>query len=177
MIVLIHSNVCLGPRIFGLQGMMRSILGKSKFMNTQMYPNPIMKKNFNWNITTIGILDKMIKSCSLNNQRFKGETKLWETRNNFEDIDEALNSESKGSTYKHNREDREHSNTSLERDIINISAIVEKRIFNKKKILQNISFESAVHDIYNPSCSSCKSNSELEESVPDFREEKEISLK
>ena len=79
-----------------------------------------------------------------------GETKLIGTRNNFEEIDEALNSESKASSHKNYIEDREQSNTLLERDIINISAIVDRKELNRKKILQNISFETNAHDIYNP---------------------------
>lgn len=173
MVFYFHNN--LDPKIYGLQGLMRSMLDKSKFMNTQIFPGSVMKKNFNSNISTIGMLDKMMKSCSLNNPKFRGDTKLWETKNNFEDIDEALHSESKGSTHKQYREDKEQSNTSIERDMINISAIIEKRVKNKKNIVENISFESAVHDIYNPSWSSCKNKSELEESIPQFKEDNLIS--
>jgi len=153
------------------------MLGKSKFMNTQISPDRKMKKHFSSNITTIGLLDKMMKSWSLNIPRLRGDTKLWETRNNFEDINEAINSESKGSTHKHYLEDKEQSNTNIERDILNISAIVERKETNKKKRMEDISFESEVHDIYNPNWSSWKCDSEKEESIPDFREEKEISPK
>jgi len=51
-------------------------------------------------------------------------------------------------------EDKEQSNTNIERDILNISAIVERKETNKKKRMEDISFESEVHDIYNPNWSS-----------------------
>lgn len=129
---------------------MRSMLDKSKLVNTQISPERILKKHFNSNFTTIGLLDKMMKSCSINIPKQGSDTKFFGTRNNFEEIGEAQNSESKGSTHKKYLEDREQSNTSLERDIINISAIVDRKELNRKKILENISFESTVHDIYNP---------------------------
>lgn len=129
---------------------MRSMLDKSKMINTQISPERILKKHYSSNFTTIGLLDKMMKSCSVNIPKPIGDTKLLGTRNNFEEIDEAQNSESKGSTHKNYLEDREQSNTSLERDIINISAIVDRKELNKKRILENISFESSIHDIYNP---------------------------
>lgn len=96
-----------------------------------------------------------------------GDTKLLGTRNNFEEIDEAQNSESKESTHKNYLEDREQSNTSLERDIINISAIVDRKELNRKKILENISFSSSIHDIYNPEWSTSHVNTQ-EESVSEL---------
>jgi hypothetical protein len=108
-----------------------------------------------------------MRSCSVNPIRNAGETRLMDNKNNFEDIDEALHSESKGTSYKNYIEDRERSNTSLERDIINISEIVDKNKLTKKMILENISFDTTQHDIYKPDYSSCdniqigKENSEI----------------
>lgn len=97
----------------------------------------------------------MMRSWSVNQPKPFGDTKLLGTKNNFEDIDEAQHSESKGTSNKHFIQDKEQSNTSLERDILDISEIVDNNKLTKKKILENISFDTTQHDIYNPDFSSC----------------------
>lgn len=52
-------------------------------------------------------------------------------------------------------EDKEQSNTDLERDIINISEIKDKTKWTKQRILEKLSFDTTQHDIYNPEYSSC----------------------
>ena len=140
------------PKIAGLPGVMRSMLEQSKLMNTHISPSRVLKKHLSSNLTTIGLLDKVMRSCSVYNPKVFGDTKLMGTKYNFEDIDEDMNSESNRTSQNHFIEDKEQSNTSLERDIINISAIegVKKRKKTKKEILEEISFETSHHDIYNP---------------------------
>jgi len=127
---------------------MKSMMDKSRFGNTYISPSMALRRHVSSNLTTIGFLEKAMRSVSVNPIKTMGETKLLDNRNNFEHIDEAPYSES---NYK---EDREQSNTSLERDILNISAIVDSKKLTKKKILENISFSSSQHDIYNPDHSS-----------------------
>lgn len=135
--------------------MMRSILDRSRFANTHISPTRMLRKHFSSNLTSINHLDKVMRSCSVNAANLGAETKLYDFKNNFEEIDEALHSESKGTSNKNYMEDREQSNTSLERDILDISAIMDKNKLTKKKILENISFDTTQHDIYNPEFSSC----------------------
>jgi len=82
------------------------------------------------------------------------DTKLLDNKNNFEDIDEAQSDSRPTTPLKNVIEDKEQSNTELERDIIDISEIRGKGQLTKKKILENISFETTEYDIYNPQCSS-----------------------
>jgi hypothetical protein len=121
--------------------MARSMLDKSKLMNTQMPPQMILLKQYSSNITTIGLLDREMRSCSVNNiQRQIGDTKLMLTKYNFEEIDEALHSESKGTTYNQILNDRDESHLNM----------FEKEKWTKKRILENTSFETTQYDIYNP---------------------------
>lgn len=129
---------------------MKSMLDKSKFADTQLSPTRVLRKHFSSNITSANMLDKVMRSCSVNPPRQNADTRLLGTRNNFEDIDEALQSESKGTSKQHFNQDKEQSNTSLERDILDISEIVNVNKLTKKKILENISFDTTQHDIYNP---------------------------
>jgi hypothetical protein len=121
--------------------MARSMLDKSKLMNTQISPPRILSKQYSSNITTIGLLDREMRSCSVNNiQRQIGDTKLMLTKYNFEEIDEALHSESKGTSHNQVLNDRDESHFNM----------FEKEKWTKKRILENTSFETTQYDIYNP---------------------------
>jgi hypothetical protein len=121
--------------------MARSMLDKSKLMNTQISPPRILSKQYSSNITTIGLLDREMRSCSVNNiQRQIGDTKLMLTKYNFEEIDEALHSESKGTSHNQVLHDRDEPHFNM----------FEKEKWTKKRILENTSFETTQYDIYNP---------------------------
>jgi hypothetical protein len=146
--------------------MARSMLDKSKLMNTQMPPQMILLKQYSSNITTIGLLDREMRSCSVNNiQRQIGDTKLMLTKYNFEEIDEALHSESKGTTYNQILNDRDESHLNM----------FEKEKWTKKRILENTSFETTQYDIYNPEWDSCDLNSENDSEISILKEQDKLA--
>lgn len=108
-------------------------------------------------------MDKIMRSCSVVAQTKNiVDTKFIENRYDFEDIDEAQWSDSKGTSVKNFKEEREQSNTDIEKDFINISEILDKNKRTKERILGNISFATTQHDIYNPEFSSvCIDNLEV----------------
>lgn len=154
-----------------MPNVMKSILDKSRFANTMQSPERLLRKHFSSNLTNIQTLDKVMRSCSVAQPKNIGDTKYYDTKNDFTEIDEALHSESKATTHKNFIENREQSNTDLEKDIINISEIMDRNKLTKKKILENISFSSSQHDIYNPDFS--MSQSEL---VPPESSESSMDL-
>lgn len=163
--------------------LMKTMMDKSRFANSNISPTLAVRRHLSTNLTSVGIIDKVMRSCSVNPIRNAGETRFMDNKNNFEEIDE--DSESKGTSHKNFIENREQSNTSLERDIINISEIVDKNKLTKKKILENISFDTTQHDIYKPEYSSCdntqigKDNSEISKELElpiDFFEDSVIGV-
>jgi hypothetical protein len=138
-------------QINNMPTIMRSILEKSQLGTTFVSPKRIMQKHFSSNLTTIQNIDKVVRSYSVMNCKNMADTKILGGGHAFEDIDEAQSSDSKQTTSKNLLENRDQFNTSFERDIINISEIKEaKEKWTKKRILENISFDTTQYDIYNP---------------------------
>lgn len=137
---------------------MKPIFEKSRFANTNISPQRLFQRYpVGSNITTAQGLEKVMKSCSVLMGKNPMDTKLLE-KGDFEDIDEVMGSDSVVTTGNDRLDDREQSNTDFEREI-DISEIVNKSKskLTKKQIIENTSFSSSRHNIYNPSFSSSSS--------------------